>query len=41
MNYLKLIICYISGDNITISDLLSIYDKEISKNVKNKRKLYN
>ena len=41
MNYLKLIRCYISGDNITISDLLSIYDKEISKNVKNKRKLYN
>ena len=28
-------------DNITISNLLSIYDKEISKNVKNKRKLYN
>ena len=41
MNYLKLIRCYISGDNITISNLLSIYDKEISKNVKNKRKLYN
>ena len=41
MNYLKLIICYISGDNITISDLLSIYDKEISKHAKNKRKLYN
>ena len=41
MNYLKLIRCYISGDNITFSDLLNIYSKEISKNVKNKRKLYN
>jgi len=28
-------------DNITLSNILEIYEKEISKNVKNKRKIYN
>lgn len=43
MNLLKLIKCYMLGvkmkDNINFINLLNIYENEISKNVKNKKKL--